>query len=114
MSDRITAGDVRSALAHYVDAMERYGITYDGTIGLQVGSKTYGIGWRVYRVPTGETGHWDPPIGSDFLGMTAREAYETLTNRTRVMHDMAQALGLPRHETTLDRVHASLARDVTS
>ena len=38
------------------------------------------------------TGHRRPPIGPDFLGMTAREAWENLTARTGVMYDMADAM----------------------
>jgi hypothetical protein len=118
--DRITTADVRHALSHYVDACERYGISYDGIIVLDQGSKTYGRAWRVYRTMwMGEdgkfcTGHANPPIGSDYIGATAREAYENLTTRTRTMHDMAQALSLPRHETALDRAYESLSRDLPS
>jgi hypothetical protein len=111
---------MRHALSHYVDTMERYGIHYvtrrddtpstasDGRIGLQIGSPTYGRGWRVYRIPTGQSGHSAPPIGSDYLGSTAREAHHTLMERVRTMHDMAAALNLPKHETGLDRSLAAL------
>lgn len=106
--DRITTRDVRYAFACHVDALERYGIAYDGKLGLDVGSPTYGRAWRIYRMPTGTRAHHDPPIGSDYLGATAREAHASLTTRTRALHDMAAAVGLPRHETTQDRVNASL------
>lgn len=112
--ERITRGDLESALLHHVDALERYGVNYDGRLVLDHGSKTYGRAYRLNRIPTGETGHWQPPIGSDYLGMTAREAYDNLTTRTRAIHDMAQLLGLPRHETTLDRTEESLRREVGS
>ena len=109
--ERITVRDVRAALANYVDTCERYGIDQGGRVGMDVGSATYGRGWRVYVVPAGETGHHTPRIGGDYLGWSAREAYESLTTRTRTMHDMAQALSLPRYETTRDRVESSLERD---
>lgn len=38
------------------------------------------------------TGHNKPPIGDDYLGMTTREAYETLTERTRTIYDTAAAI----------------------
>jgi hypothetical protein len=134
MTERIIPSDVRQAFAHHVDTLQRYGVSYDGELFLAEGSKTNGIAWRIYRshflVPchcedrdrcdrcagTGQVhtwGHADPPVGSDFLGMTAREAFDELCSRTRTMHDMARALNLPRHETTRDRVEASLSADVT-
>lgn len=112
MSDRITQADLRYALAHHVDALERYGITYDGRLVLDEGSKTYGRAYRLNRIATGESGHRAPPIGSDYLGMTAREAYETLTTRTRAVHDVAAALDLPRYETSCDRSNAELERRI--
>jgi len=112
--ERITVRDVRAAVAHYIDTLEHYGIPAGGRVGLDVGSPTYGRAWRLHVIPEGQTGHHAPPIGPDYLGWTAREAHDNLTTRTRTMHDMAQALSLPRHETTRDRVEASLAADVTS
>ena len=115
MPDRITRSDLSSAFANHVDALERYGVTYDGHLALDHGSPTYGRAWRIYRVPTGQTGHHQPPIGSDYLGSTARAAYDELTSRTRTIHDLARALDLPRHETALDRtmaaLHAAVAAD---
>lgn len=93
MSDRITSADLQRALAAHVDCLARVGITYDGRLGIDEGSKTYGRAYRLYRVPSGESGHWNPPIGSDYLGMTAREAYETLTARTRIIYETATAVG---------------------
>lgn len=110
--ERITTADVRYAFACYVDTLERYGIGYDGTIGLSVGSPTYGIAWRIYLIPTGQSYHANPPIGSDYLGSTAREAHASLTARTRTIHDMAATLGLPRFETRQDRVNEALWREV--
>lgn len=112
--ERIYNRDVRRAFAHHIDTLERYGISYDGRLVLSQGSKTYGNAWRINRIPTGESYHANPPIGSDYLGMTAREAYDTLHERNRTIHDMASALGLPRFETARDRAEASLAQDVQS
>lgn len=38
------------------------------------------------------SGHSRPPVGDDYLGMTAREAYDALTARTRSIYDVATAL----------------------
>lgn len=104
MTDRITAQDLRDALAAHVETLERCGITYGGRLEIDEGSKTYGRAFRLYRTgyPVRDldgserltTGHANPPIGSDFLGMTKREAYETLTARTRTIADVADALGV--------------------
>jgi hypothetical protein len=106
--ERITPADVRHALAHYVDTLERYGIDPGGRVGMDEGSPTYGRAWRLYVIPEGQSGHTNPPVGSDYLGWSRAEAYAALTTRTRTMHDMAHALKLERHETTQDRVNASL------
>lgn len=102
MTQTITAADVRAAFRHHVETLERVGITYDGRLEIAEGSRTYGIAYRIYR--TGYTvrdadgssratsGHANPPIGSDYLGMTRREAYETLQTRTRAVSDTADAL----------------------
>lgn len=112
-ADRITPRDVIAALANHIDALERYGVAYDGRLIIQQGSATYGRAWRVFRESCGGGGLCGPPIGSDYLGATAREAHAALTERTRAVHDMAYALALPRHETTRDRVETSLRRDAS-
>jgi len=38
------------------------------------------------------SGHAKPPVGDDYLGMTKREAYETLVARTGAVYDTATAL----------------------
>lgn len=96
--ERITRKDLDNALAAHVDCLARVGITYDGRLDLDIGSLTYGRAYRLYRTgaarPDGTTcsGHYSPPVGDDYLGMTAREAYETLTARTRAIYDTAWAL----------------------
>ncbi len=118
-SDRITQADLDRALASHVETLDRVGITYDGRLGIDVGSKTYGRAYRLYL--TGKldvcqarpwsdkehdgctacngtrlarcSGHYRPPVGSDYLGMTKREAYETLTTRTRTIAETAHEIG---------------------
>lgn len=126
MRDRITSKDLERAVQAHRDALERCGITFDGRLGLAIGSKTYGRAYRLYVTdfdyhcqnqkyldfPNGRVEDWDhadcrrcngtkrekcsghnrPPIGDDYLGMTAREAYDALTARTRVIYDTSAAL----------------------
>jgi hypothetical protein len=101
-TDQITQADLSRALASHVETLERAGITYDGRIGLQIGSRANGIAFRLYRTgyPVRDldgserltTGHANPPVGSDYLGMTKREAYEALVTRTAVIADVSYAL----------------------
>ena len=55
--ERITAADLESALEHHRQALNACDITYDGRLALTVGSKTYGIAYRINLIPQGETGH---------------------------------------------------------
>lgn len=97
MKDRITDNDLDIMLARYARALDGLRITLnDGErIGLDHGSKTYGRAFRLFV--TGEyredgtrcTGHSRPPVGDDYLGMTKREAFDTLADRCRVMEDVA-------------------------
>jgi hypothetical protein len=102
MGDRITSADLKQALQNHVDTLARCGITYEGRLGIDEGSKTYGRAFRLYltgyMVPDDNggvrptTGHGRPPVGDDFLGMTRAEAYETLQARTRAIADTVYAL----------------------
>jgi len=119
MTDRITNSDIDQVLANHVQALESVGITYDGRLGIDHGSKTYGRAFRLfhtgYLIPcykcesttdgNGEcgddrchdgllptTGHGRPPIGSDYLGMTKREAFTTMIERTNLIYDVVRAL----------------------
>lgn len=126
MSDRITSKDLERALEAHRDALTRCGISFDGRLGLDIGSKLYGRAYRLFVTdfdhycqnvkyldfPHGRVENWDhadcarchgskreicsghnrPPVGDDYLGMTAREAYDALTARTRAIYDVAVAL----------------------
>lgn len=92
--ERITNEDLANMLARYVRALDKLGISLgEGErIGLDHGSKTYGVAFRLFT--TGGalgTGHHRPPVGDDFLGMTKREAWETLATLARAMEDVAYA-----------------------
>lgn len=86
----ITIKDVRRAFDNHVAALTRHGLhdPAEGRYVLSEGSKTYGNAYRINFIPTGESGHYRPRIGSDFLGFTKREAYEKLTERTQIIGDV--------------------------
>lgn len=90
--DRITRKNLEGTFASYVDTLRRYGLHPDGKLVLSIGSKTYGRAYRINLVPPGESGHYRPGIGDDFLGMTTREAWETLADRRRIVADVVQIL----------------------
>lgn len=100
--DRITNADLDAMLGRYMRALDALGIKLgEGErVGLDHGSKTYGIAFRLFTTGVlgqhgeGGTGHGRPPVGDDYLGMTKREAYDTLTERCRTMEDVAYALNL--------------------
>lgn len=98
MSERITAKDVHRAVEAHAACLARCGIAYAGRLVLSEGSKLYGRAWRLNLTDTPRpdgscsSGHSRPPIGDDYLGMTAREAYDALTERTRTIYDTAHAL----------------------
>lgn len=115
MSDRITTADLDRALTAHRDCLDACGITYEGRLGLDHGSATYGRAFRLYRTAypypcqerrddhtdcprcagTGTetcSGHARPPIGDDYLGMTKREAYDELVHRTGLIYDTHRAI----------------------
>ena len=92
--ERITRNDLNLAFAAHVAALERHGL-HDPATGryvLDIGSKTYGRAYRLAFIPTGETGHYRPKVGGDFLGMTAREAHRELVSRTSIIGDVFYVL----------------------
>ena len=87
MSDRITRTDLTNAHRAHVACLRRHGlIGEDDRLGLEVGSKTMGIGYRLSW--SGESSGLPSPIGGDFLGTTTTEAYRELVTRTRVIDDV--------------------------
>lgn len=57
----------------------RDGIVFDAShLRLQYGSKTYSYAFRVFYVEPQGGGHYSLLSISDYLGMTKREAYNTL------------------------------------
>jgi len=103
--ERPTSADVERALTSYAETIDRAGelglrLKRDGArLVLEQGSKTYGRAWRLYETgqpndTTGQpcTGYYGPLVGSDYLGMTAREAHEAITTRHRVVADVLGAM----------------------
>lgn len=109
MTERITTQDLEGVLSRYVRACDRLGLLPDGCfrVGLTYGSKTYGNAFRVYLVrirsedgsyccPEDDSYYGPPPAGNDFLGMTKREAFNTLADRARVLEDVARIQNVDR------------------
>lgn len=97
--DHITNADLDAMLARYSRALDSVGIQLrEGErLILSTGSKTYGIAFRLNVTGfEGTTGHGRPPVGDDYLGMTKREAYETLATTCRAMEDIAYATKVTR------------------
>ena len=104
MTNTISITDVRGMFARYERANESAGLIPDGFhLVLSEGSKYYGNAYRVhltgnrvkldngrYEWPNG-TGHDNPPVGNDFLGMTKRDAYDSLADAARIIEDMTRA-----------------------
>jgi len=89
----VTSADLDRALEAHRECLEKHGIKYHGTLHLQHGSKVNGRAYCLVLVDPEHGGHNCPPIGDDYLGRTAREAYEQLCERTRVIRDTMDALG---------------------
>ena len=90
-----TITNVRAAFERYVELTKEF-VPEGFVLGLAEGSKTYGNAYRLFM--TGEraedgsypngSGHWGPPIGPDFLGMTKTEAFNTLVTINRTIMDL--------------------------
>ena len=93
MAERITRADLDRALEGHRECLAKHGIKYHGAIHLEHGSKVNGRAYRIAVVDPDHGGHNRPPIGDDYLGMTAREAYDRLCERTRAIYDTMNALG---------------------
>lgn len=90
MSTRYTARDVRIQLERLTCAA--------GTVGwdtscwrVDIGSKTYGRAFRLYRLELPSYAHGLTEIGQDYLGMTAAEAFHTLSTMARTLEAVVYA-----------------------
>lgn len=89
---RITVKDVRRAFIAHRDALEYVGISYDGPLVLTEGEGGGLIAYRLNTRSSRDAGLDHPPVGDDFLGLTASQAYSALCDRTRHIYDTARAL----------------------
>lgn len=87
----VTLSDVREAFARFVAAADRAGFPNTDRWRMQTGSKMYGHAYRVFEVDPSHGGHHDLPMMSSagYVGMTRREAYETLNTMSRTMDAVA-------------------------
>tara|TARA_R110000751_G_scaffold290908_1_gene397708 strand:- start:271 stop:546 length:276 start_codon:yes stop_codon:yes gene_type:complete len=86
MAQRITDQDLETMLARYTRACERHGLVASGDqVWMDHGSQMYGRAFRVYTIREGSTAHHNPPAGNDFLGMTKREAFHSLAERSSAL-----------------------------
>lgn len=92
--NRISASDLRAKFEQFRELNRRAGITRELTtwsnndrgprvltaddMALQFGSKTYGNAFRVFYVNPDGGGHCSLDSVRDYLGMTKREAWDTL------------------------------------
>lgn len=85
MTHRTTTQDITRQLHALEDSLKALDMMpLSDTLRVRVGSKTYGIAFRLER-HTVEGAYGNPPHGlPDYLGMTKREAFDTLhtINRT--------------------------------
>ena len=76
--DRCTKSQVELMASRYTAATNRHGVDTSNYI-LVTGSKTYGNAWRIMERDPQTGGQSEPfAISGGYLGMTAREAWETL------------------------------------
>jgi len=94
-ADRPTRADVERAARAHTHALAALGIEAP-RFAVEKGSRTNGIAWRL--VAMRDDRRQRPPIGSDVIGFTARDAYDTVTERTSLVWDMRRALIDAGHE----------------
>lgn len=74
MTTRVTKAYVDSALERLKALMPEISENWV----IEEGSRTYGRAWRIFRKDPRTGGLYNLPAGSDYLGMTAREALESI------------------------------------
>lgn len=83
----ITRKDLEGAVETYAIDAKLSGLP-ERELHLQIGSKTYGNAYRLMFVSHGGGLSPAPGTGDGYLGMTARDAYETLWTIIRTMRDV--------------------------
>lgn len=97
-ADRPTKADVERAARAHTKALRMLGVKAP-RFAIEKGSQANGIAWRMVAVADvigmdgqPRTERQRPPIGRDVIGYTAREAYDTVTERTSLLWDMRDAM----------------------
>ena len=99
----VTIADVRNMFARYQRANDAAELIPEGFhLVLTEGSKYYGNAYRVNLTgdivkdanghntwPNG-SGHDRPPVGDDYLGMTKRDAFNTLADASTIIEGMTE------------------------
>lgn len=78
---RMTMKEAETWAERITDEMVMLGLIHrDDSMTVEVGSKTYGRAFRLYRKPFNEGGlsDWPLHLGDGFLGLTSDEARTTL------------------------------------
>lgn len=91
MSNRVTKAELDGAFERYTRAASRLEWTdAPGRYELRVGSKVYGVAYRVWWVLDGTRQLVNPPGAVDgYLGTTKREAMDALHTMARCFEDAA-------------------------
>lgn len=84
MSQRFTVKDVRAIFGTFREVCLKAGIEQAREYVLQEGSATNGRSYRLYVEETASGGLADPIFGN-YLGWTAKEAYDKLSAYTRAI-----------------------------
>lgn len=87
-TERTTKADLQRAVLAHDYALATVGIPARRLLLQHEG----GVAFRLYEQGASGDAWIDPPVGGSYLGRTAREAYETLTARTRAVYDVTEAL----------------------
>ena len=91
--NRITQEDVDKQFERLNREIQRWGLLHGSErLGMENGSKTNGRAYRLFVMISASSGHYRPPVGEDFLGVTLREAYNELASRSRTLEDARYAL----------------------
>jgi hypothetical protein len=96
MSQRYYKKDVEVMLGRVIRAAEAVGITLEPgwEYDLQVGSQTYGRAWRLYKKAPDSGALHRTDICDDYLGWTAREAYQHLYGLAQGMEAAGRTVAL--------------------
>jgi hypothetical protein len=90
--DRISRADLAAMLDTLRTAAIGAGVVEAERWRIDIGSKTYGRAYRLWLKSSdpSRTGHYSPAV-RDYLGMTAREAHQTMSTLRDAFHAVTDA-----------------------